>query len=281
MTHNNQHYTTVFSVLLAIILFMSACSSSKNSEQLNQVELPVDSLYNDALDSVYSGNPKEAASLFEEVERQHPYSSWAVKAQIMAAWAYYEANDYSRALVSLERFIELYPAHEDVEYAYYLRGLCYYQQIVDVERDAAMTQRSMDAFQELLRRFPNGTYAQDSQLKLDLASSNLAGKEMAVGRFYLRQGYMSAAINRFQKVTDNYQTSNQVPEALYRLTVTYNAMNLREEAERTLKVAQYNFPVSSWTKKAESVMGIISDDSTTSENSGFVGRMFNRINIFK
>ena len=121
--------------------------------------------------------------MFEEVERQHPYSNWAVKSQLMAAWAYFEANDYPRALISLERFIELYPAHENVEYAYYLRALCYYEQIVDVERDAAMTQRSMDAFSELLRRFPNSIYAQDSLLKRDLAISNLAKFEMARSRF--------------------------------------------------------------------------------------------------
>ena len=249
-------------------------------DKLEQIDLPVDSLYNEALDSVYSGNPKEAASLFEEVERQHPYSSWAVKAQIMAAWAYYEANDYPRALSTLERFIELYPAHEDTEYAYYLRALCYYEQIVDVERDAAMTKRSMDAFSELLRRFPDGVYAQDGQLKRDLASSNLAGKEMAVGRFYLRQGYIAAAINRFQNVTKNYQTSNQIPEALYRLTVAYSMMSLNEEAERSIKIAQYNFPNSVWTEKAEALMGI-ADSDNASEGQDLVESIFSRIKIFK
>ena len=248
--------------------------------QLEQVDLPVDTLYNEALDAVYSGNPKQAASLFEEVERQHPYSSWAVKAQLMAAWAYFEANDYPRALVSLERFIELYPAHKDAEYAYYLRALCYYEQIVDVERDAAMTQRSMDAFSELLRRFPNGVYAQDSQLKRDLASSNLAGKEMAVGRFYFRQGYISAAINRFQKVADEYQSSNQVPEALYRLIASYSVMNLQEEAVRSLRVAQYNFPNSAWTKKAEALMGVEFDGNSKDKDT-IMNNILNKINIFK
>lgn len=126
MPNSNSFFSNVFAVLLSITLFFSACSSNQDTDKLEQIDLPVDSLYNEALDSVYSGNPKEAASLFEEVERQHPYSSWAVKAQIMAAWAYYEANDYPRALSTLERFIELYPAHEDTEYAYYLRALCYY-----------------------------------------------------------------------------------------------------------------------------------------------------------
>mgnify|MGYP001424213031 CR=1 FL=1 len=280
MPNSNSFFSNVFAVLLSITLFFSACSSNQDSDKLEQIDLPVDSLYNEALDSVYSGNPKEAASLFEEVERQHPYSSWAVKAQIMAAWAYYEANDYPRALSTLERFIELYPAHEDTEYAYYLRALCYYEQIVDVERDAAMTKRSMDAFSELLRRFPDGVYAQDGQLKRDLASSNLAGKEMAVGRFYLRQGYIAAAINRFQNVTKNYQTSNQIPEALYRLTVAYSMMNLNEEAERSLKVAQYNFPNSVWTEKIEALMGVAESDDA-SEGQDLVESIFSRIKIFK
>ena len=280
MPNSNSFFSNVFAVLLSITLFFSACSSNQDMDKLEQIDLPVDSLYNEALDSVYSGNPKEAASLFEEVERQHPYSSWAVKAQIMAAWAYYEANDYPRALSTLERFIELYPAHEDTEYAYYLRALCYYEQIVDVERDAAMTKRSMDAFSELLRRFPDGVYAQDGQLKRDLASSNLAGKEMAVGRFYLRQGYIAAAINRFQNVTKNYQTSNQIPEALYRLTVAYSMMSLNEEAERSIKIAQYNFPNSVWTEKAEALMGI-ADSDNASEGQDLVESIFSRIKIFK
>ncbi len=280
MPSSNPHNVAVFAALLWLFLFFSACSSNQNTNELAQIDLPVDSLYNKALDSVYNGNPKEAASLFEEVERQHPYSSWAVKAQIMAAWAYYEANDYPRALSTLERYIQLYPAHEDTEYAYYLRALCYYEQIVGVERDAAMTKRSMDAFSELLRRFPDGVYAQDGQLKRDLASSNIAGKEMAVGRFYLKQGYISAAINRFQTVTDEYQTSNQVPEALYRLTAAYSMINLDDEAERSLKVAQYNFPNSSWTEKAESLMGI-QKSTDASDQKGVVGSMISRINIFK
>ena len=274
----NLHSMTILLVLL--YFFFTACGSNQQKANLEQVDLPVDSLYNDALDAVYSGNPKQAASLFEEVERQHPYSTWAVKAQLMAAWAYYEANDFPRSLVSLERFIELYPAHKDAEYAYYLRALCYYEQIVDVERDAAMTQRSMDAFSELLRRFPNGVYAQDSQLKRDLASSNLAGKEMAVGRFYFRQGYISAAINRFHKVADEYQSSNQVPEALYRLAASYNVMNLREEAMRSLRVAQYNFPNSTWTKKAEILMGVANSEDSK-DNKSMVSNIFNKINIFK
>ena len=280
MPISNPNRCAIFAVLLSLFIFFSACSSNEKINELEQIDLPVDSLYNKALDSVYNGNPKEAASLFEEVERQHPYSNWAVKAQIMAAWAYYEANDYPRALSTLERYIELYPAHEDTEYAYFLRALCYYEQIADVERDAAMTKRSMDAFSELLRRFPEGVYAQDGQLKRDLASSNLAGKEMAVGRFYLKQGYISAAINRFQTVTKKYQTSNQVPEALYRLTVAYNMMNLDDEAERSLKVAQYNFPNSTWTKKAESLMGIKTSDDI-SDPGGVVSSVISRINIFK
>ena len=167
----------------------------------------------------------------------------------MAAWSFYEANDYNRATASLDRFVELNPASKFVEYAYYLKALCYYEQIVDVERDAAMTKLAMKAFQELVRRFPNGTYARDAQLKIDLTRSHIAGKEMAVGRYYLKNQFYSAALRRFQIVIDQYDTTNQVPEALHRSAESYLAMGLVKEAIRIRQVAEYNFPNSVWTTR--------------------------------
>ena len=168
-------------IMLICCCFISACSSTAVVEE--QIEQPVDVLYNDALDTVLNEKPENAAPKFEEVERQHPYSALAVRAQVMAAWSFYQANDYVRAINALDRFVELNPASEFVEYAYYLKALSYYEQIVDVERDAAMTKLAMQAFEELVRRFPQGTYSRDAQLKIDLTRSHLAGKEMAVGRY--------------------------------------------------------------------------------------------------
>ena len=193
--------------------------------------------------------PKKAAPKFEEVERQHPYSALAVRSQIMAAWSFYEGNDYDRATAALNRFIELNPASEFVEYAFYLKALSYYEQIVDVERDATMTRLAMQAFEELVRRFPNSTYARDAQLKIDLTRSHLAGKEMAVGRYYLNNQFYSAALSRFHIVIETYDTTNQVPEALQRSAEAYLALGLTEEASRMQQVAVYNYPDSIWTKR--------------------------------
>ncbi len=240
-----------FCCVLPAIFLLSACSAS---DEDNQIEQPVDELYNLALDTALSGDTKAAAPLFEEVERQHPYSIWAVRAQIMAAWSFYNDNDYPQAVATLNRFIELYPADRLTEYAYYLKALCYYEQIVDVERDADMTFKALDAFEELLRRYPESQYARDSKLKADLARSQLAGKEMAVGRFYLKGEHFNAAIKRFGSVIKNYDQTNQVPEALYRLVESYLSLGLTDEAERVAQVANYNFPDSYWTEQVNLVV---------------------------
>ena len=233
-------------LLMATLVLLAGCASD---EVVEQVERPVDELYNEALASALAGDTKAAAPQFEEVERQHPYSSLAVQAQIMAAWAFYKENDYSRAEAALQRFIELNPADKRVEYAYYLIALSYYEQIVDVERDAEMTRLALTAFEELQRRFPAGVYGRDALLKIDLARSHLAGKEMAVGRYYLQSGHYGAALRRFEMVIEDYQTTNQVPEALFRMTEAYLALGLVDEAGRVGSVASYNFPDSIWTER--------------------------------
>jgi outer membrane protein assembly factor BamD len=231
---------------------ITACASK--TEMPEQAEQPVDVLYNDALASALDNKPKKAAPKFEEVERQHPYSALAIRSQIMAAWSFYESNDYDRAVAALNRFIELNPASEFVEYALYLKALSYYEQIVDVERDATMTLLAMQAFETLVRRFPQGTYARDAQLKIDLTRSHLAGKEMAVGRYYLNNQFYSAALRRFRIVIDTYDTTNQVPEALHRSAEAYLALGLTREANRTKKVAIFNYPNSIWTQRLEDLI---------------------------
>jgi outer membrane protein assembly factor BamD len=233
-------------ILASTALLVAGCSSSEVEEQ---VERPVEELYNDALNTALAGNAKKAAPKFEEVERQHPYSSLAVRAQLMAAWAFYQDNNYPRAIASLDRFVELNPADERVEYAYYLKALSYYEQIVDVQRDAEMTKLAMQAFEELVRRFPEGEYYRDALLKIDLTRSHLAGKEMAVGRFYLNKQHYGSALRRFENVVNDYDTTNQVPEALYRMTEAYLSLGLSAEAERVEQVALYNYPQSVWTER--------------------------------
>ena len=265
--------------LISVTSLLFACSSNDQEALLIQEEKSVEALYNDALNTALNDSPKAAAPKFEEVERQHPYSKWATQAQIMAAWAFYEDNQYTRAIAALDRFIELNPAAGQLtEYAYYLRALSHYEQIVNVERDAAMTRTAADAFEDLLRRYPSGIYARDSQLKLDLTRSHLAGKEMSVGRFYLDAGHFGAAISRFKVVVRDFDTTNQVPEALYRLIEAYLSLGLRDEAMRVLQVAEFNYPQSVWTERGITLV----DDPNRPAPQGFVEGLFTKtLSVFE
>ncbi|GAB4189007.1 MAG: outer membrane protein assembly factor BamD [Thalassobaculales bacterium] len=229
---------------LIAALALAACSSSSKDEAY--VERPVEELYNRAMDTALARQFRSAAPMFDEVERQHPYSVWATKAQLMAAYSRYQSNQYDEALQGLDRFIELNPSHPDVAYAHYLRALSWYEQIIDVGRDQEVTQNALRYLEEVTRRFPDTTYARDARLKIDLTRNHLAGKEMEIGRFYQKRGHFAAAINRFQKVIDNFQTTDQVPEALHRLTECYLALGLRDQAAKTAAVLGHNFPGSDW-----------------------------------
>jgi outer membrane protein assembly factor BamD len=188
----------------------------------------------------------QAVELFETLERDHPFSTWATNAKILAAYGEYMRNRYTEAIGQLDRFIQLHPSHRDIAYAYYLRALSQYEQISDSQRDQRQTELAMAALQDVVNRFPETAYARDARLKIDLARDHLAGREMNIGRFYLRQGLMNAAIGRFRRVVEDYQTTNHVPEALHRLTEIYLSLGLTEEATRTASVLGHNFPGSPW-----------------------------------
>ena len=227
---------------LFVGMIVTGCSTQKKE----YVERPVEELYNQALDQVDKKLYSEAIASFDEVERQHPYSVWATKGQLMSAYVSYLANRYDEAVLSLDRFIQLHPTNRDVAYAMYLKGLSYYEQISDVSRDQKVTELSLNSFKELISRFPKSKYARDAQVKIDLAYDHLAGKEMEIGRYYHQQRQYLAAINRFRKVVEAYQTTTHVPEALHRLTEAYLALGILEEARKTASVLGHNFPGSEW-----------------------------------
>jgi outer membrane protein assembly factor BamD len=227
----------------AALAVLAACGAR---EKQDYVERPVEQLYNSGVDALAAERYATAARAFDEVERQHPYSAWATKAQLMAAYAHYQSNKYDDAIVAVDRFIQLNPSNRDVGYAYYLKALCFYEQITDVQRDARMTELALRALEEVLRRFPDSAYARDARLKIDLTHDHLAGKEMEVGRFYMGRGQYVGAINRFKTVVDRYQTTSHVPEALHRLVESYSALGLAAEAERTAAVLGHNYPGSEW-----------------------------------
>jgi outer membrane protein assembly factor BamD len=230
--------------LLCGLLALTACGS--NSEPDDYVERPVEQLYIEAQAALKDRKYDEAKKQFDEVERQHPYSNWATRAKLMAAFASYQNLKYDDAVVALERFIQLHPGNEDTAYAYYLRALCFYEQISDITRDQHTTALAMQYLQEVINRFPSSDYARDAKLKLDLTRDHLAGKEMDIGRWYLRQGQVQAAIGRFRSVVDDYQTTSHVPEAMHRLVESYLTLGLRAEAERVATVLGHNYPGSTW-----------------------------------
>ncbi|NVJ93706.1 MAG: outer membrane protein assembly factor BamD [Methylocystaceae bacterium] len=228
---------------VAIGIFLVACSSDKEEEYK---ESPVEQLYNDGHNALLAKEYKDAAKKFDEVERQHPYSIWATKAQLMAAYAHYENEKYDEAVVALDRFIQLHPSNKDVPYAIYLKGLSYYEQISDVGRDQMMTDLAQKSFRELIKRFPTSKYARDARLKLDLTFDHLAGKEMEIGRYYTSRNQCIAALSRFKTVVQKYDTTTHVPEALHRMVECYLQLGLDDEAKRTAAVLGHNFPGSQW-----------------------------------
>jgi outer membrane protein assembly factor BamD len=234
-----------------LLLAPLACGGNRENPYADR---PVDELYTTAQDLLDKGEFREAGRAFEEVERQHPYSQWAVRSQLMAAYAYYEANDYEEAIAAARRFIELHPGNPDTPYAHYLIGMSYYERISDVQRDQEMTEEAMKSFEELIRRFPSTDYARDARLKMDLARDHAAGKHMEIGRYYQKRGQYVGAINRFRTVVESYQTTTHVPEALHRLTECYLALGVREEAQNAAAVLGYNFPGSPWYERSYALL---------------------------
>ena len=237
---------------MVCVLAISACAGDDADRYAEQ---PVEQIYNEARDALRAKEYIRAAKRFDDVERQHPYSDLAVKASLMAAFAHYQAANYGEAVPALDRFIQLHPGHEDIAYAYYLRALCFYEQISDVVRDQLNTEKAQAALNEVVRRFPDTDYARDARLKIDLTRDHLAGREMNVGRFYLKRGHYVAAIRRFRRVVETYDTTSHTPEALHRLTESYVALGLTEEATKAAAVLGHNYPGSQWYADSFSLVG--------------------------
>lgn len=232
---------------LCIILSLGACGWLDESELDEQTEQrTAEELYNIALSYLNAKDYEIAVEEFEEVDQQYPYSPYATKAQVMAAYSAYMGREYDTAVGILERFVKLNPADERTPYAYYLRALCYYDDISDVGRDQKKTREAEQALREVIARYPNSDYARDAKLKLELTADHLAGKEMTIGRYYLQRDEYVAAINRFKYVLEAYDTTAHAPEALHRLVEAYLRLGLKMEAQRYAAVLGYNYPGSEW-----------------------------------
>ncbi len=239
------------------LLLATACSGTakKNAANLVKQPAPVAQMYDKAAAELQSGDYNLAANGFNNVEQNYPYSEWATRAQLMAAYAYYKNLKYNDAIMALDQFIELHPGDQNVAYAYYIKALCYYEQISDVQRDQQMTRKALGALRQVRERFPDTPYAHDADLKIDLTLDHLAGKEMEIGRYYLDHQDYQAAINRFQTVVTQYQTTTQVPEALERLTEAYTALGITSQAVKSAAILGQNFPQSKWYRDAYKLVG--------------------------
>ena len=234
---------------LLTVLLLAGCAADKAPS-----DLPVENLYNNAFDDLQKTKYKKAAEEFEQVEIEHPYSQWAVKAKLMGAYAYYKNEDYDDAVLALDRFIKYHPGNKDVAYAYYLKGMCYYDQISSADRDQADTEKAEEAFNRLIMLFPDSEYAADARKKVNLTEDYKAGQEMIIGRYYLNNGNYLSALNRFNVVLENYQTTVQIEEALYRQVEIYGILGLNKYAAGYYKILHNNYPDGVWTAKAAKVM---------------------------
>jgi outer membrane protein assembly factor BamD len=244
-----------------------------------QEDAQVATLYNEGLASLADGSNKSAIKQFGEVERKYPYSAFATKSILMQAYAQYRMAKWDDAIIAANRFITLHPGHRDVGYAYYLIAVCQYNKMSNTKRDQTATLEAMKALEEVAQRFPGTPYAADAAQKVIIARDHLAGKEMEVGRYYLRQGSYLAAINRFKRVITQYRNTSQTPEALYRLTEGYMALGIVSEAQTAAAVLAANYPESQWYRDAYRLVKSDGQEPVANEDS-WITKAFASVNPF-
>lgn len=252
---NMSQHRRILPIVLILAPALAGCGMFKSGPTAAQISarnahLPPEVVYNNGINALSKQDYQAAVNDFNDIEQNTPYSPWATNAQLMHGYAEYLRSHYTDAISALNRYIDLHPADRDIAYAYYLRALCYYEQISDVQREQTTTTQAINALQEVVNRFPNSAYARDAQLKIDLGEDQLAGHEMVIGKWYEKQHLYAAAINRYQSVVNNYQTTNHTAEALERLVEVYLKLGMTDEARRTAAVLAYNYPGSKWYEAA-------------------------------
>jgi outer membrane protein assembly factor BamD len=254
----------ILATVAASALTVSACGTRTERPRLAYEERPVEALYNTGYQRMQRNRWADAIDYFQEVERQHPYSEWSRRAILMQIYAYYQNNNYAEAIAASDRFIQLFPGNPSAPYAFYMKALCNFEQITDVGRDQGYAQAALDGLKDVQRRYPGTSYASDAGVKIDMVNDQLAGKEMAIGRYYQRAGQPLAAINRYKAVIDNqaYQRTSHTPEALFRLVEVNLELGLKDEATRNGAVLGFNYPGSAWYTEA---YAMLSEEGRTPE----------------
>ncbi|PHR60558.1 MAG: outer membrane protein assembly factor BamD [Robiginitomaculum sp.] len=276
---------SIFFLMAMALVVTSGCASRNKAKKLAYLERPAEIIYLEGFDRLGKHDWSKAILHFDDVERQHPYSEWARRAMLMSAYASYESGKYDEAVASAGRFVALHPGSASAPYAYYLIGICHFEQIRDVGRDQGKTTEALNALRQVLRRFPNSDYARDARLKIDLTLDQLAGKDMSVGRYYQRKGNTLAAINRFRNVATQYQTTAHAPEALHRLVESYVRLGIMQEAVQVAAVLGYNYPGSEWYEDSYRLLAKTGgpnavaalDETDPEKRKNFFRRSWNRL----
>ena len=264
--------------MLVLAASLGACSSLWGKDETPPDE-PADRLYNEGLYLLNNkSDPSKAVKKFEEVDRQHPYSEWARKSLIMSAYAYYQAGSYDECVTASKRYIALHPGSPDAAYAQFLIGSSFYDEIPDITRDQARTEKALAALEEVVRKYPTSEYAVTAKQKMEVARDQMAGKEMQIGRYYLEKKDFTGAINRFKVVVTKYQTTRHVEEALERLTEAYMSLGIVGEAQTAAAVLGHNFPDSEWYKHAYNL--VKGGGLEPSENKGsWISKAFKKVGL--
>jgi len=257
---------------------LSGCGSFWGKKEITENTDPPDVIYGKADTLIHKGSYADAAKEYEEVDINHPYSQEARKAIVMAAYAYYKAGKYDDAVSAADRYLTLHPGTQESDLAQNIIGMAYYDQVLDPKRDQTNAKKALDAYNTLLQRYPNSRYAADATNRVRILRDLLAASEMTVGRYYLRHNNYLAAINRFRTVVSDYQTTEQVEEALMRLTEAYMAIGIVGEAQTAAAVLGHNFPDSRWYKDAYNL--VKSGGLEPSENTGsYISRAFKKLGL--
>ena len=245
----------IFFILISTLLLIS-CAKEKQVKSVIQeknLELQVLEAYEEGLNSLKRGDVLFAAKKFNEAEVLFPQSEWAPKSALMAAYSYYSQDYYEDAILELQRFIQVYPFYKDLDYAYYLLGLCWYEQIIDEKKDLQTIIKAKEKFIFLIKNYPETEYSLDAEFKIDIINDTLASKEMYIGRYYFKKKKWIPAINRFRTVVDEYETTIYTEEALHRLVEVYYTIGLKDEAKKYAKLLGYNYRSSKWYERSYSV----------------------------
>ncbi len=266
-------YLRFIAAIYLVALFVLAGCSSTLDEGVERQE-SVEKMYLSAKSKLSNKEYSRAAKEFDAVEQNYPYSEWATKSQVMAAYAHYRNLKYSDAIMALDRFIQLHPGDENTAYAYYLKALCFYEQISDVRRDQKMTELALKALRQVVSRFSGTKYARDASLKIDLAVDHIAGKHIEIGRYYLERKKYQAAINRFKIIVEQYQTTTHVAEALHRLVEAYMSLGITDEALKNAAILGKNYPQSEWYKDSYSLFQDVPQEKL---EKNFVTKTFDKI----